>query len=477
MLLPSVTFLATSLFQLGFAFSPDVYSNVGIFHGRHLPEFDQDLFLGIKYAPKPVRFAPATLAQNSPQQHHNATRYDTDCHGYGTDTDLLVKQNWSRLGEDCLHLNIIKPRTNQKNLPVLVWIYGGGWQQGATSDPRYSIQPFPTQTPNKLTSGRYNMSYIIQQSALNNKPIIGISINYRMAAFGFLSSREIASSGNQNLGLRDQRTALQWINRHISASGGDPAKVTLWGESAGAYSVGDHMNAYDGNNECLFRAAILESGSAVGPPLNGTEWYQNMYDNLTVSVGCSRAADTLQCIREVPYSSIAPYGYQGKEWFHVIDASFVPRYPQQTLIQGKFAKIPIILGTNTDEGFGVQGVDTDAQAIEQLLTSKRWNINETQARRLLQLYPDDPVLGEPYGWDNRTFDQDGNGKMYKRYQSIATDLTMYAPRRLLAQTMSDYVEDVYSYRWDAPKLNNTPSIVGVNHFSEVSGIPTPMMTL
>jgi len=309
------------------------------------------------------------------------------------------------------------------------------------------------------------MSYLVQQSVLNNKPVIGISINYRMAAFGFIYSTEIAASGNQNLGLRDQRTAFKWVNKHVSSFGGDPSKVTIWGESAGAYSVGDHINAYDGNTEGLFRAAILESGSAIGPPLNGTDWYQAMYNNLTASVGCSSANDTLQCLRAVPYETIAPYGYQGLEWFHVIDGSLIPRYGQQSLVQGKFAKIPLILGTNTDEGFGVNGVNTDAQAVEQLLTSKRWNVNETEARRLLELYPNDPALGEPYGWGNRTWPE--NGLQWKRYQSIATDLTMYAPRRLLAEKMSEHVEGVYSYRWDAPKFNSTPSTIGINHFSEV----------
>ena len=310
------------------------------------------------------------------------------------------------------------------------------------------------------------MSYVVEQSVLNNKPVIGISINYRMAAFGFLSSNEINAEGAQNLGLRDQRLALRWVNKHIDSFGGDPSKVTIWGESAGAYSVGDHINAYDGDNEGLFRAAIMESGSAIGPPLNGTDWYQAMYNKLAASVGCADAKNTLECLRQVPYEVIAPYGYVGLEWFHVIDGSFIPRFGQQSLMSGKFAKIPLILGTNTDEGFGVLGVNTDRQASEQLTSSKRWNLNDTQASRLLELYPNDPSLGSPDGWGNRTWPE--NGLQYKRYQSIATDLTMYAPRRLLAERMSDYVEEVYSYRWDAPKFNTTPSAIGVNHFSEVS---------
>lgn len=118
------------------ATEPLVRSDAGIFHGRYLPEFDQDLFLGIKYAAKPIRFAPAKLIKDTPKVHFNVTQYGIDCHGYGSDTNTLVSRNITKLGEDCLHLNIIRPNTVETNLPVLLWIYGGGWQQGATSDPR-----------------------------------------------------------------------------------------------------------------------------------------------------------------------------------------------------------------------------------------------------------------------------------------------------------------------------------------------------
>lgn len=128
----ALTFVAAA----GAVSQPVVKSQAGIFHGRYLPEFEQDLYLGIKYAPKPIRFTPATLSKGRPKTHFSATQYGLDCMGYGSDTTRLVKEGWTKLGEDCLHLNIIKPRTNQTDLPVLLWIYGGGWQQGATSDPR-----------------------------------------------------------------------------------------------------------------------------------------------------------------------------------------------------------------------------------------------------------------------------------------------------------------------------------------------------
>jgi acetylcholinesterase len=114
----SLHILGVCLSPLALATSPIVHSKAGIFHGRHLPEFEQDLYLGIKYAPKPVRFAPAALLEAEPGHDYNVTAFGTDCHGYGSDTNLLVKQGLTT------------------GLPVLLWIYGGGWQQGATSDPR-----------------------------------------------------------------------------------------------------------------------------------------------------------------------------------------------------------------------------------------------------------------------------------------------------------------------------------------------------
>ncbi|KAJ5273521.1 hypothetical protein N7478_008646 [Penicillium angulare] len=129
-----------------------------IFVGRQLAQFDQDLFLGIKFADEPVRFTPSKLktkyASNDRDSgaynlsaagfkpkpsavYYNATEYGNDCPGYGSDTTELVDMGLIRLNEDCLNLNVIKPSTQSNELlPVLLWIFGGGWQQGATADPR-----------------------------------------------------------------------------------------------------------------------------------------------------------------------------------------------------------------------------------------------------------------------------------------------------------------------------------------------------
>ncbi|KAL4787594.1 Alpha/Beta hydrolase protein [Aspergillus varians] len=441
--------------------------NTTTFIGHSLPEFDQELFLGIKYADKPVRFTPSSLKtvyasndsdsgpvrQSSIQETvlYNASQYGYECPGYGSDTTSLLQMGLIQLSEDCLNLNVVRPRresTDGDLLPVMVWIYGGGWQQGATADPRY------------------NMTYISQQAALNGKPILGVSINYRLAAFGFLDSEEVRASGNSNLGLLDQRVAMRWIKQNIEAFGGDPDKITIWGESAGAYSVGAHLVANNGDNEGLFRAAIMDSGSAVGPPLNGTDWYQPMYNRIVDKAGCSDSSDTLQCLREVPFDSLYAVAYEGLEWFAVVDGAFIKEYPQISITQGRFAKVPILLGSNTDEGvsFGTTGVGTNEDCIAQLISSKRWVLTTDQATELIKYYPDDPIVGCPYGWGNITWPK--LGLMYKRYSSMAGDITMVAPRRLLAQEMAIYDQPVYSYRWDVPALNET-STIGVRHFAEI----------
>ncbi|RAK95454.1 putative triacylglycerol lipase (LipA) [Aspergillus ibericus CBS 121593] len=446
--------------------APSVTLNNTVFVGRSLPEFDQELFLGIKFADQPVRFTPSTLkttysandSDSGPYASgvdasgavlYNATEYGYDCPGYGSDNVELAELGWAKFNENCMNLNVIRPkRDSDELLPVMIWIFGGGWMEGATADPRY------------------NMSYILHQGALNDKPVLGVSINYRVAAFGFLNSEEVMASGNTNLGLRDQRVALHWVKQNIEAFGGDPEKITIWGESAGAYSVGAHLVTNDGDNEGLFRAAIMESGNAVGPPWNGTDWYQPMYDQLVNATNCTTATDTLQCLREVPFDSLYAVAYDGIEWFGTIDGIFLKEFPQISITEGRFAKVPILHGTNTDEGvsFGTTGTNTDAECIQQLTASKRWVLNPDQATTILSHYPNISALGCPYGWGNVTWP--ARGYEYKRYESMAGDICMFAPRRLLGQHMAQYEENVYAYRWDVAALNDT-SVIGVEHFAEI----------
>ena len=150
------------------------------------------------------------------------------------------------MSENCLSINIVRPAgiSDTAKLPVLNWIHAGSYQVG--------------------TSGLsfYNLSYIVQQSVEIGKPIIATSINYRKGGWGNMYSIEIQGSGNTNLAMRDVRKALAWISEDIAAFGGDTNSVTIWGESAGSFAVGQLLLSYGGRTENLFHRTIQESGSA-----------------------------------------------------------------------------------------------------------------------------------------------------------------------------------------------------------------------
>lgn len=155
---------------------------------------------------------------------HTATKYSPFCVGYGGDD--LGKE----LSENCLYLSIVRPSglASNASLPVAVWIHGGGLFMGGSND------------------ARYNLSFPVQNSVDIGTPMIGVSIQYRLSGWGFLGGKEVLDSGVTNLGYRDQRLALHWLQENIAAFGGDPKHVTIWGESAGAQSVGSHLLAYNG---------------------------------------------------------------------------------------------------------------------------------------------------------------------------------------------------------------------------------------
>jgi acetylcholinesterase len=115
---------------LAFAKDPTVTINTGTLIGRHLPEFNQDVYLGIPYAAKPQRFTPATLLMAKSKDAREVKQYGASCPSYGSDTTVLLENGMITLDEDCLNLNVIVPKGyEKKGLPVLVWIYGGGWMQ------------------------------------------------------------------------------------------------------------------------------------------------------------------------------------------------------------------------------------------------------------------------------------------------------------------------------------------------------------
>ncbi|KAJ7101537.1 carotenoid ester lipase precursor [Mycena belliarum] len=328
--------------------------------------------------------------------------------------------------EDCLTVNVIKPSTASatSKLPVVVWMFGGGFELGSPA--------------------MYDGVPIVKRSIAMNKPVIYVSINYRLSAFGFLASKEVRKAGVGNLGLQDQREALRWVQKYIGAFGGDPTKVTIWGESAGAISVSLQMLANGGNTEGLFRAGFMQSGSPipVGPLENG----QKYYDAIVQQTGCAGAADSLECLRTVPYAKLKAaqdaspfiFAYQSLAgaWLPREDGVFLTDNPQRLVQQGKVATVPFVTGDVDDEGtlfsLSTLNITTDAQFLTWVKTYWLPQATTAQLAGLAKAYTRDITQGSPFG----TGILDALTPQFKRIAAFQGDGVFQAPRRFFQQSRS-----------------------------------------
>ncbi|KAJ6584319.1 alpha beta-hydrolase [Mycena capillaripes] len=358
--------------------------------------------------------------------------------------------------EDCLKINVIKPSTATatSKLPVVVWIFGGGFELGSPA--------------------MYDGVPIVQRSIAMGEPVIYVSMNYRLSAFGFLASKEVRAAGVGNLGLQDQREAFRWIQKYIGAFGGDPTKVTIWGESAGAISVGLHMVANNGDNEGLFRAGFMESGSPipVGPLENG----QKYYDAIVQQVGCTGAADTLACLRTVPYATLKAaqdaspfiFAYQSLvlAWLPREDGIFLTDAPQKLVQQGKVANVPFITGDCDDEGtlfsLSTLNVTTDKEFIQYISSIWLPEATSAMATTMQQLYPSDITVGSPFD----TSILDALTPQFKRLAAFQGDAVFQAPRRFFQQSRSGKQKQ---WGFLSKRLKEVP-FLGSFHFSDILNV-------
>lgn len=391
----------------------------GTLEGLYAPTFDQDLFLGIPYAQDTSgvnRFRIPQALNETWAGIRDAKNYSNACPDVEPDEDGIYG-----MGEDCLSINIVRPAgydgssansTTTGNLPVMFWIHGGSYQVG--------------------TSGlsRYNLSYVVQRSVEIGRPVLAASINYRKGAWGNMYSQEIAGSGNTNLALRDMRQALAWVSENIEAFGGDKNRVTIWGESSGSFAVGQLLMTYGGRTDGLFHASIQESGSASTAWYNGTDWYQPIYDSIVDDVNCTDAIDTLECLRSVPYETLYPYMQTaiGPGFYPTVDGDIMPNYPTVLLSEGRFAHVPHLYGTNSDEGSdnAPEGIDTDDELFDYLHTGVGYDFPAATVRQIMALYPDDPAQGIPLNTGAERFAD--RGWQYKRVAAIVGDIYYHATR-------------------------------------------------
>ncbi|MGH3121462.1 MAG: carboxylesterase/lipase family protein [Streptosporangiaceae bacterium] len=305
---------------------PIVATEDGKLQGHHAEGIDQ--FLGVPYA------APPTGARRwqapQPVQPWPGVR---DATSYGHRCPQLASGNGPREDtEDCLYLNVFSPAGRPGRaaphgghgggLPVLFMIHGGGLTNGA--------------------GDQHDGSLIV-----NTDHIIVVSINYRLGVFGFLDVPGLGSTpltANGNFGLLDQEAALGWVHRNIARFGGNPDQVTIAGESAGGWSVCALMTSPLARG--LFRGAIMESGSC---PSRTPAQAQSASLAFAAQAGCPDAATAASCLRNTPESALLTASASYSAQF-TSGGPELPIPPGTAVADGDYAKVPLLMGTNHDEG-------------------------------------------------------------------------------------------------------------------------------
>ncbi|TFY81862.1 hypothetical protein EWM64_g2152 [Hericium alpestre] len=433
---------------------PTIQLDNGTFIGKAFGNVTQ--FLGIPFAqpPCPQQATPFAI---SPELPPETVRYlETVSSGITTFDS-----------EDCLTINVIKPTNSAADaqLPVLFGSCPINSELRAHKlifDDTYSIFL-------ELRNSS-DARPIVERSIEIGEPIVYVSLNYRVNAFGFLASEEVKAAGVGNLGLYDQREALRWVQKYITAFGGDPEKVTIYGISAGSVSVALQMLTDGGDVEGLFRAGVMESGSPtpVGDILHG----QQYYDTLVEQTACSSASDTLECLRQAPYDQLKAavdqtpaftlYKSLNLAWMPRVDGVFLKDHPQRLVEQGSVAQLPMINGDTDDEGtlFTVFNLNTTTNYQTHDYIKEIYLPNATPAEldRVLTLYLDDVTDGSPFD----TGDANAVTPEFKRLAAFQGDLFFQAPRRFFLQQQSGK-QDTWSY---LSKRSKSLPVLGSCHSPE-----------
>jgi acetylcholinesterase len=284
-------------------------------------------YLGIPYARPPVgylRFAPPKHLPSHPRKTVNATAYGPGC------PQLSDYALYNGISEDCLTLNIVVPtgrNASSPPLPVMFWVHGGGNVNGQ--------------------SIFYNGTELVKQSVECGKPVIYVGINYRLGGFGFLTNPMFNDAGLSNLGLMDQHLALDWVHKHIAGLGGDPKKVTIFGESAGAANCWAQAHYASTHNETgkYFRAIITQSGAPGSPAFPTTllpEEGVAGFEDLLESANCTGSNDTIACLRTAPYDAIAPVLTNLSSTSYTLDGAWFKDDLATLLRSGSFAHLPTV---------------------------------------------------------------------------------------------------------------------------------------
>ncbi|OTB04247.1 hypothetical protein M426DRAFT_23113 [Hypoxylon sp. CI-4A] len=434
------------------------------------------------YGGIPFAQAPTGSLRLKPPQKLNTSLGTFDASGSGpacpqmffsTDGDLLTSvlgylldvpllQTVTGQTEDCLTMRVQRPEGTAADakLPVLFWIYGGGFELGSPQ--------------------MYDASSLVSNGVDQDKPFIFVSVNYRVGGFGFLAGKEILADGASNLGLLDQRMGLEWVQDNIEAFGGDPEKVTIWGESAGAISVFDQMALYGGNNtyngKPLFRAAIMDSGSVVPAAPVDCSRCQDIYDTVVSEAGCADEPDTLECLRNADYDTFlnAANSVPGILSYTSVSLSYLPRpdgvilpdSPDVLALGGQYAAVPMIIGDQEDEGTLFSLFQPNITTVDEVIDYVRDiffpALERSDVEGLVNTYDHAVAAGSPFntGELNNPYPQ------FKLLAAILGDMVFTLSRRVFLTSALAANPDVPSWSYLASYDYGTP-ILGTFHASDI----------
>ncbi|PPJ52325.1 hypothetical protein CBER1_10650 [Cercospora berteroae] len=390
-------------------------------------------YLGIPFAQSPpTRFSPPVASDPWSEPLLAQTLPNTCIQQLSPGTGTHVGGE----SEDCLYLNVFAPRNaSPENLkPVLFWLYGGNLILGSISDARYN-----------------------GSSLAVNEDVVVVAANYRTNLSGFSNSPEIPA-GLRNSGFLDQRFALQWVQENIDAFGGDASRVTIFGESAGGYSVKQLLA--NPPTPLPYHGAILQSQASnnIG---DGVQSWNEVVNHF----GCNSSSSSLDCLRQVPATELQAYITEENLQFPPDeDNATHTNNALPNISSGKFAPVPILIGTNRDEGrlytgsVGVDNVDV---------------LNRSSVVGWIQGYvmvDISTIIDEIY----LTYSEAILSDAFLLVSQIQTDLLFNCPAKALSEALVSArrrlwrESHVWRYRYDAefPNLEIFPR-AGVYHSSEI----------
>jgi para-nitrobenzyl esterase len=395
-------------------------------------------FLGVPYAAPPVgdlRWKPP-----APAAKWNGVREAVDfgarCMQGPIYSDMVFRDPGP--SEDCLTLNVWTPaRAAAKKLPVMVWIHGGGFQAGSTSEPRQDGQ------------------------FLAQRGVVVVSMNYRLGVFGFFvlpelaaeSGRDSARNSAGNYGLLDQTAALAWVHRNIAAFGGDPDNVTIFGESAGASSVSALMASPAAHG--LFVKAIGESGSAFSKATSPMKTLAQREESDANFAKAALGSASLKDLRATSAQKVLEAALKKDDaelrFSPSVDGYFLPESVSAIFAAKKENKVSLLAGWNHDEESRGKNAPKDPTA-EQLLRADAEKQFPDKAAEFLRLY----AAASPEEAKRSLDDFRGD------------DSRAWAMWKWLARSVAEGEKPVYRYRFDRSLPSATDSAgLGAFHSGEI----------